>query len=144
MKRDGNNVKQRDLATGTRRSVFGVKMGMLNRMGRSFGILLALLALVLTAGVGVVRLHPNRAVAAQAIDAGDYYFAPASISISVGETVTWTSSGGEGHTVTASDNSWGTDDLEPGDSFSHTFTSAETYSYACTIHDGMTGTITVR
>ena len=106
----------------------------------------AALALIVSAGAGpLISWSPlTRVFAAQAVDTGDYYFAPSDVTISVGDTVTWTNSSGEAHTVTGDDGSWGTDDLEPGQSFSRTFTRAGTFTYTCVIHDGQTGTITVR
>jgi plastocyanin len=102
-------------------------------------------ALLLAAGpAGAWLPSMARVFAAQSVDTGDYYFAPANVTISVGDTVTWANSGGEAHTVTSDDGSWGTDDLEPGQSYSHTFTRPGTYSYTCVIHDGQTGTITVQ
>jgi LPXTG-motif cell wall-anchored protein len=68
-------------------------------------------------------------------------FVPATISIPVGGTVTWTNNGEEDHTSTA-EGLWDSGTLTPGTSFSHTFTTAGTFSYLCTLHD-MTGTVLV-
>src|SRR3954454_3384934 len=74
----------------------------------------AVVALALSFAIGpMASWSPlQRVFAAQAVDTGDYYFAPGNVSISVGDTVTWTNSSGEAHTVTGDDGSWGTDDLE--------------------------------
>ena len=82
--------------------------------------------------------------AAQAVVGGGFVLPPGGQGVAVGDVVTWTNSGAEGHTVSASDGAWGNNDLEPGDSYSHTFTAAGTYSYFCLVHDGMNGTITVQ
>jgi plastocyanin len=111
---------------------------------RSFGAAALALALIFLASPAMSRLPAGRLFAAQAVDTGDYYFAPASLTIKAGDTVVWTNSGGEAHTVTADDGSWGTDDLEPGASFSHSFPRPGTYTYSCVIHDGQSGTITVQ
>jgi hypothetical protein len=52
-------------------------------------------------------------------------------------------SGGASHTVTADVGGFGSGSLGPGLSFGHTFTTAGTYAYHCSIHPEMTGTIRV-
>jgi plastocyanin len=47
------------------------------------------------------------------------------------------------HTVTADDGSFGSDPLSTGSSFSHVFATAGTYSYHCSIHPAMIGTVVV-
>jgi plastocyanin len=74
----------------------------------------------------------------------DYDFKPATLTVAVGTTVTWTNQGPSAHTVTAVDGSFGsTPTLNPGDTFSRTFTAAGTFAYICAIHSSMKGTITV-
>jgi plastocyanin len=77
-------------------------------------------------------------------------FTPGNVTITVGETVRWVVSNGS-HTVTPDNPSqpgvWtGTGQLDAGDTFQHTFTTAGTYDYHCIPHEslGMTGTITVQ
>jgi plastocyanin len=74
----------------------------------------------------------------------NFNFTPADISIPVGTTVTWTNNDDVEHTVTASDNSFGSKALESGDNFSYTFTQPGTYTYFCSIHPFMTGRVTVQ
>jgi plastocyanin len=72
-----------------------------------------------------------------------FRFSPSSITVASGDTVTWTNSGSApaGHTVTGSGLASGT--LHSGQSYSHTFTSPGTFSYICSIHPFMKGTVTV-
>jgi len=73
-----------------------------------------------------------------------FAFGPDDLSISVGETVTWTNNEtGVPHTVVSDDGVWQSDTLSPGDSFSFTFDQPGTYTYFCSIHPSMTATITV-
>jgi hypothetical protein len=72
-----------------------------------------------------------------------FAFAPASVSVSVGDSVTWTNGDGVGHTATADDASFDTGTIAGGGSDSVTFSTAGTFAYHCTIHPAMTGTITV-
>jgi plastocyanin len=74
---------------------------------------------------------------------GDFFFRASSITIHVGDTVTWHNSGQAPHTATANDGSFNTGTVNPGGSASHTFQTAGTFSYVCTIHPNMTGTIHV-
>ncbi len=87
-------------------------------------------------------------------------FTPKTITIAVGETVTWVNQDAVSHTVSADDpTQWGTpgsgdgnaDWLQKGDSWSHTFTAPGTYNYYCKPHasgsmgsrQGMIGTVIV-
>ena len=73
----------------------------------------------------------------------DFQFTPATITIHVGDTVTWVNNGPSAHTATASNNSFNTGVLPKGHSASHTFTTAGTFSYICSIHPFMHGTVIV-
>jgi Copper binding proteins, plastocyanin/azurin family len=74
---------------------------------------------------------------------GDLFFSPTSVSIAVGDTVTWNNTGQAPHNATADDGSFKTPTIENGESASHTFTQAGTFSYICTIHPNMHGTVRV-
>jgi hypothetical protein len=74
---------------------------------------------------------------------GDLFFSPTSVTIAVGDTVTWHNTGQAPHNATADDGSFKTPDLNNGQSASHTFNQAGTFSYICTIHPNMKGTIRV-
>jgi plastocyanin len=72
-------------------------------------------------------------------------FAPATVSIAAGATVTWQFSGNT-HNVTfsgAQPPGGNIPDQPAGASQSRTFVSAGSYGYVCTRHSGMTGTIVV-
>ena len=70
-------------------------------------------------------------------------FAPASATVAVGGTVTWTNDDGSKHTVTADNASFDSGSLNAGATFAHTFTAAGTYAYGCDFHGNMRGTIIV-
>ena len=70
-------------------------------------------------------------------------YAPGTRNVSIGSWVTWTNNGGDAHTVTADDGSFDSGDLEPSDGFSWYFDTAGTYTYTCSDHPWMTGTIIV-
>ena len=71
-------------------------------------------------------------------------YAPTPVNISAGGSVTWTNSDSTTHTSTADDNSWGSGSIAPGASYTRTFSSAGTFTYHCTIHPGMVGTVVVQ
>jgi plastocyanin len=72
-----------------------------------------------------------------------FAFHPGAITVSVGDTVTWANHDSADHTATASDGSFDTGTLGRGQSGSHTFTRAGTFSYVCSIHPNMHGTVVV-
>ncbi len=73
----------------------------------------------------------------------DFDFAPASLTIAAGTTVTWTNEGPTIHTVGQKNGNWSSDVLKAGDKFSHQFQTPGTYTIYCTIHPLMQMTITV-
>jgi len=73
----------------------------------------------------------------------NFAFAPDTLTVKVGTTVKWTNQDSASHNVTADDNSWGSDTLNTGDSFSYTFNTAGTYAYRCGFHASMKATIIV-
>jgi plastocyanin len=74
---------------------------------------------------------------------GDNSFSPANLTVPQGSTVTWANKGALPHTVTAKNQSYDSGILMPGGAYHRTFPSTGTFSYFCTIHPGMAGTITV-
>ena len=70
-------------------------------------------------------------------------FEPTTLTIRVGDTVRWFNDDAIPHTVSATDGSWDSGNLAPGQSFEHRFDTAGSYSYLCRYHPGMTGTIEV-
>jgi plastocyanin len=94
----------------------------------------------------VAEPAPSRkahASASASVTMGDLFFSPASVSIAVGDTVTWRNTGQAPHNATADDGSFKTPTINNGQSASHTFAQAGTFSYVCTIHPNMTGTVRV-
>jgi plastocyanin len=73
----------------------------------------------------------------------NFAFNPPNISVAPGTTVTWVNNDTVPHTTTASDGTWDSETLQPGESFSFTFDTPGTFPYFCEIHPFMTGTVTV-
>jgi plastocyanin len=77
-------------------------------------------------------------------DPQGWHFAPATVAVRVGGTVTWTNpAGNEIHTVTADGGAFDSGVLSAGDTFQQTFTAPGTVAYHCTLHAWMKGEITV-
>ena len=74
----------------------------------------------------------------------DFQFTPAQITIDQGDSVTWTNNGPTPHSATAPDGSFDTGIFPAGQSRSHTFNESGTFSYICTPHPDMQGTVVVR
>ena len=64
-------------------------------------------------------------------------------TVDVGTTVTAVNQDGVTHTWTSDDDVWNSGGLSSGDSFEFTFDEPGEFSYFCSIHPQMTGTITV-
>jgi len=84
------------------------------------------------------------------VEVGDNFFQDKTITIAVGDTVTWKVEGTFGHTVTSDTGVFesGQDPLQQGDTFSFTFNEPGTYPYYCRFHGGpggvgMSGTVVV-
>jgi plastocyanin len=73
-------------------------------------------------------------------------FAPPQITVQKGAIVTWTNNDDIVHTVTNDLEGIGpsSSNIEPGKSYSYTFTNTGSYQYHCDIHPDMRGTIVVQ
>ncbi len=70
-------------------------------------------------------------------------FSPASVSVTAGSTVVWTNNDSFPHDVKADGGEFGSATLNNGDSYSAQFGSAGTFSYFCSIHPFMRGSVVV-
>ncbi|HEX6287138.1 MAG TPA: plastocyanin/azurin family copper-binding protein [Acidimicrobiia bacterium] len=80
--------------------------------------------------------------AAASITIANFAFTGAE-SVEVGATVTVTNEDDVSHTWTSEDDVFDSGSLSQGESFQYTFDEAGEYSFVCTIHPGMSGSITV-
>ncbi|MDA4124628.1 MAG: cupredoxin domain-containing protein [Thaumarchaeota archaeon] len=73
-------------------------------------------------------------------------FAPGSVTVVIGvnNTIIWTNADQAPHTVTATDNSFNSHNMDPGATFEFTFTHAGTFQYGCSYHGWMHGTVIVK
>ena len=73
----------------------------------------------------------------------DFMFAPTSLPVRVGSTVTWLNKDEEPHTVISDSGMFHSGAMDTNDSFSFKFDKAGTYHFTCSIHPRMVGTIIV-
>jgi len=82
-------------------------------------------------------------VSTNAVTVADNTFTPSSIQVAPGTTVTWTwASGASSHNVTFTDGTRSAD--RSSGTFTRTFSTAGTFSYTCTLHGGMNGSVLVK
>jgi plastocyanin len=86
---------------------------------------------------------PAAPVSGDQVNIDSFAFVPATLTVRAGSTVTWTNHDEEPHTVAASDGSFHSPGLGTGGTFSHTFATAGTFDYVCSIHPMMHGTVVV-
>jgi plastocyanin len=72
----------------------------------------------------------------------DFAYMPSQVRIHVGQTVVWRNDGRESHDVTGTDD-WHSGPIEAPVTYRHTFGFAGTFTYRCSVHLDMQGTIVV-
>jgi plastocyanin len=91
---------------------------------------------------------PEQVAAAEpnTITIDNFTFGPQTLTITPGTTVTWINHDEEPHTVVNSGNprQFKSGALDTDDKFTFTFDKAGTYTYFCSIHPHMTGTVVVQ
>src|SRR5438445_719559 len=73
----------------------------------------------------------------------NFSFSPATLTVPVGATVTWTNNDDIPHNIVSSEQKFKSKPLDTDDKFSFTFTSVGTYQYFCGLHPKMIGKIVV-
>jgi len=86
---------------------------------------------------------PAAPVNGDQVNIDSFAFVPPTLTIRAGSTITWTNHDEEPHTVAASDGSFHSPGMGTGATFSHTFSTAGTFDYVCSIHPMMHGTVVV-
>ena len=89
----------------------------------------------------LVAAGPVRA-ADDSVTIADLAFAPRTVTIGEGDSVTWTNQDGVDHTATGS--GFDSEAMGPGESSTIAFETAGTFAYACAIHPAMRGEVIVK
>lgn len=109
-----------------------------------YPVALAVRAAAFSAVIASAMLLPAATRAAGAsVHIQNFAFAPATLAVVAGDTVTWTNADSSPHTITAENGAFDSGALDVGQSFSFTFTAPGTVAYLCDIHREMRGTIVV-
>jgi plastocyanin len=105
----------------------------------------ALVLVVLTPPVGARErgTEPRGTTQISRVRIIDNAFRPRNLTIARGTVVRWVNRGENSHTTTSNRDLWNSGTLSPGDTFRRRFRRTGTFRYHCSIHTGMTGTITV-
>lgn len=73
----------------------------------------------------------------------NYKFEPQNLTIKAGTKVTWKNTDQIPHGVADKNKKFRSPAMDTGDTYSFTYAAPGTYSYFCTLHPYMTGTVTV-
>ena len=73
----------------------------------------------------------------------NFTFAPATLAVRPGTTVTWVNEDDIPHAIAADDHAFRSKVLDTQERFSTTFAKPGTYSYFCSLHPHMTGKVVV-
>jgi amicyanin len=112
-----------------------------------------ILVLAVSVAAAVPLVGGSRSLAASAEQAqassvevkiDNFSFGPATLTMAVGTTVTWTNRDDIPHTVVSEDKAFKSKVLDTDEKFSFTFTKPGTYPYFCSIHPKMTGKVVVQ
>ncbi len=77
------------------------------------------------------------------VDIADFAFSPDELTVSVGDTVTWTNQDGDHPHRDRHRRRESSDELGQGDTYDRTFDEAGEFTYACAIHPSMEGTVVI-
>lgn len=106
----------------------------------------ALLPLALLASL---TLYSPRAIGQEAnsssteVKVDNFAFAPQTLTVQANSTVTWVNKDDVPHVIASDQGVFKSKALDTDDKYSFTFTKPGTYTYFCSLHPKMTGTIVV-
>ena len=103
-------------------------------------LLAATLPELTAAGEAVVAA----AASAPTVKIDNFTFAPATLTVTAGTTVTWKNEDDSPHRIGDKNGTFKSAALDTDDTFSHTFAAPGEYPYICTIHPYMVGKIIVK
>jgi plastocyanin len=104
----------------------------------------AVIAVLFFTGSSTLSANDGATPAAAEVKIDNFSFGPQTVRVPVGATVTWTNRDDIPHTVVSTDGVFKSTVRDTDEKFSYTFTKAGTYSYFCSVHPKMTGTVVVQ
>jgi plastocyanin len=111
--------------------------------------IVCLFATVMVAALQLSAASPGSSAkapqpASAEVKVDNFSFGPATLTVAVGTTVTWTNRDDIPHTIVSTDKVFKSKVLDTDERFSFTFSKAGTYPYFCSIHPKMTGSVVVQ
>ena len=100
----------------------------------------AALPVLTSAGEAVVAAATSPAT----VEIDNFAFAPATLTVNAGTTVTWKNEDDSPHRIGDQNGTFKSAALDTDETFSHTFATPGEYPYICTMHPYMVGKIIVR
>ncbi len=119
-----------------------MSVDMFGRASRGRPLLGLLAGATLLLGGGLF-VSAARAALPAMVRIDNFSFAPDTLTVPVGTTVTWENGDDIPHSVVLADRSFRSKPLDTNDKASFTFAKAGTFTYFCGLHPQMHGTITV-
>jgi plastocyanin len=115
-------------------------------MSRPLRLLLCLLIGFIGAAAALLCRTPPALAGTESVTMAHYMFSPASLTVRVGDTVTWTNTDQAPHdvTTTSAPVPIHSPTLKTGMTWTYTFTTPGTYAYICSIHPDMHATLVVQ
>src|SRR2546423_969698 len=101
-------------------------------------------ALLVVGAIVAGAAAPGAAGSTPQVAIEHFRFAPSTLTVPVGTTVTWVNHDAEIHTVTSPAGAFASPALETDDTFSFTFGAPGTYAYFCALHPHMKSTVVVK
>ena len=112
-------------------------------MTRIFYVIMISVVLMATLATRKATMAAPPAANAE-IKIDNFSFTPSELTVPAGTEVTWTNRDDIPHNVVTEDKSIKSKVLDTNDKFSFTFAKPGTYSYFCSLHPKMKGTVIVR
>jgi plastocyanin len=119
------------------------------KMGRFLSIAILTVTLVI-ALMAIKQDHHISIVSAQQkpeskeIKIDNFNFGPATLTVTVGSTVTWTNRDDIPHTAVSTDGIFKSKVMDTDEKFTYAFDKSGTFTYFCSIHPKMTGKVVVQ
>ena len=110
----------------------------------SFTAAVIIAIVLLLAGSPSVTANAQPSAANAEVKIDNFSFAPTTITVAIGATVTWTNRDDIPHTVVSTDGVFKSKVRDTDETFSYTFAKAGTYPYYCSVHPKMTGQVVVQ
>ena len=101
-----------------------------------------LLAFVFGSALTALAINAG-AMGTTLIEIHTFAFAPKEITVTPGTKIVWTNHDETPHTIIAADKSFASKAMDTDDRFEYTFANEGDFSYFCTLHPFMTGTVHV-